>query len=152
MSESLALLHEQGQSTWLDFISRGFLDSGALQRLIDDAWISGLTSNPTIFGKAIAGSSDYDDELRALADTGVSDPYDAFVRLAGADLRRAADALRPIYEAGGGEDGYVSFELPPGVEHDSQRSIAEARRLVEAVGRPNVMIKVPGTPERARDR
>ena len=146
MSESLALLHEQGQSTWLDFISRGFLDSGALQRLIDDAWISGLTSNPTIFGKAIAGSSDYDDELRALADAGVSDPYDAFVRLAGADLRRAADALRPIYEAGGGEDGYVSFELPPGVEHDSQRSIAEARRLVEAVGRPNVMIKVPGTP------
>ena len=146
MSESLALLHEQGQSTWLDFISRGFLDSGALQRLIDDAWVSGLTSNPTIFGKAIAGSSDYDDELRALADAGVSDPYDAFVRLAGADLRRAADALRPIYEAGGGEDGYVSFELPPGVEHDSQRSIAEARRLVEAVGRPNVMIKVPGTP------
>ena len=146
MSESLALLHEQGQSTWLDFISRGFLDSGELQRLIDDAWVSGLTSNPTIFGKAIAGSSDYDDELRALADAGVSDPYDAFVRLAGADLRRAADALRPIYEAGGGEDGYVSFELPPGVEHDSQRSIAEARRLVEAVGRPNVMIKVPGTP------
>ena len=146
MSESLALLHEQGQSTWLDFISRGFLDSGELQRLIDDAWISGLTSNPTIFGKAIAGSSDYDDELRALADAGVSDPYDAFVRLASADLRRAADALRPIYEAGGGEDGYVSFELPPGVEHDSQRSIAEARRLVEAVGRPNVMIKVPGTP------
>ena len=146
MSESLALLHEQGQSTWLDFISRGFLDSGELQRLIDDAWVSGLTSNPTIFGKAIAGSSDYDDELRALADAGVSDPYDAFVRLAGADLRRAADALRPIYEAGGGADGYVSFELPPGVEHDSQRSIAEARRLVEAVGRPNVMIKVPGTP------
>ncbi len=146
MSESLALLHEQGQSTWLDFISRGFLDSGELQRLIDDEWVSGLTSNPTIFGKAIAGSSDYDDELRALADAGVSDPYDAFVRLAGADLRRAADALRPIYEAGGGADGYVSFELPPGVEHDSQRSIAEARRLVEAVGRPNVMIKVPGTP------
>ena len=146
MSESLALLHEQGQSTWLDFISRGFLDSGELQRLIDDAWISGLTSNPTIFGKAIAGSSDYDDELRALAGAGISDPYDAFVRLAGADLRRAADALRPIYEAGGGADGYVSFELPPGVEHDSQRSISEARRLVEAVGRPNVMIKVPGTP------
>lgn len=146
MSESLALLHEQGQSTWLDFISRGFLDSGELQRLIDDEWVSGLTSNPTIFGKAIAGSSDYDDELRALAEAGVRDPYDAFVRLAGADLRRAADALRPIYEAGGGADGYVSFELPPGVEHDSQRSIAEARRLVEAVGRPNVMIKVPGTP------
>ena len=146
MSESLALLHEQGQSTWLDFISRGFLDSGELQRLIDEEWVSGLTSNPTIFGKAIAGSADYDDELRALADAGVSDPYDAFVRLAGADLRRAADALRPIYEAGGGADGYVSFELPPGVEHDTQRSIAEARRLVEAVGRPNVMIKVPGTP------
>ena len=146
MSESLALLHEQGQSTWLDFISRGFLDSGELQRLIDDEWVSGLTSNPTIFGKAIAGSSDYDDELRALADAGVSDPYEAFVRLAGDDLRRAADALRPIYEAGGGADGYVSFELPPGVEHDTQRSIAEARRLVEAVGRPNVMIKVPGTP------
>ena len=145
MSESLATLHDQGQSTWLDFISRGHIDSGQLQALIDDRWISGLTSNPTIFGKAIAGSTEYDDELRSIAAAGVTDPYEAFVQLASADLRRAADAFLPIYEAGGAEDGYVSFELPPGVEHDSARSIAEAKRLFEAVGRPNVMIKVPGT-------
>ena len=135
-----------GQSTWLDFISRGFLDSGALQRLIDEVWISGLTSNPTIFGKAIAGSSDYDDELRALADAGVSDPYDAFVRLAGADLRRAADALRPIYEAGGGR----TATSPSSCRRASSttRSARSRRRAAsfEAVGRPNVMIKVPGTP------
>ena len=145
MSESLARLHAHGQSTWLDFIRRAFIDSGQLQRLIDDGWISGLTSNPTIFAKAISGSTDYDEELRAIAASGRSDPYEAFVQLASADLRRAADALRPIYDSSGAADGYVSFELPPGVEHDSARSIAEAKRLVEAVGRPNVLIKVPGT-------
>ena len=145
MSDALARLHRQGQSVWLDFISRGFLDSGGLQRLVSDGWISGLTSNPTIFGKAIAGSADYDDGLRALASDGVRDPYEAFVRLAGDDLRRAADAFRPRYEASGCRDGYVSFELPPGVEHDPERSVAEAKRLVAAVGRPNVMVKVPGT-------
>ncbi len=145
MSEALVRLHAHGQSTWLDFIRRAFIDSGQLQRLIDDGWISGLTSNPTIFAKAISGSTDYDEELRAIAASGGDDPYEAFVQLASADLGRAADALRPIYDSSGGADGYVSFELPPGVEHDSAGSIAEAKRLVEAVGRPNVMIKVPGT-------
>ena len=145
MSAALDRLHAHGQSTWLDFIRRAHIDSGELQRLIDDGWISGLTSNPTIFGKAIAGSTDYDDELREIAHSGDSDPYEAFVRLASADLRRAADALRPIYDATGAADGYVSFELPPGVEHDSARSIAEGKRLFRAVDRPNVLIKVPGT-------
>jgi transaldolase/glucose-6-phosphate isomerase len=145
VSTPLERLHDHGQSTWLDFIRRAHIDSGQLQRLIDDGWISGLTSNPTIFGRAIEGSTDYDDELREIARSGHTDPYEAFVRLASADLRRAADALRPIYDATGAADGYVSFELPPGVEHDAARSIAEARRLRDAVGRPNVMIKVPGT-------
>ena len=145
MSAALDRLHAHGQSTWLDFIRRAYIDSGQLQRLIDDGWISGLTSNPTIFGKAISGSTDYDDELREIARSGDADPYEAFVRLASADLRRAADALRPTYDATAAADGYVSFELPPGVELDAARSIAEARRLRDAVGRPNVMIKVPGT-------
>lgn len=145
MSESLLHLHEKGQSTWLDFISRDYLNSGQLQTLIDKDWISGLTSNPTIFGKAIAGSTEYDHELQSIAEAGVVNPYEAFVQLASTDLRRAATAFLPIYESGHAVDGYVSFELPPGIEHDSDRSVAEAKRLFTAVGRPNVMIKVPGT-------
>ena len=145
MSAALDRLHAHGQSTWFDFIRRAYIDSGQLQRLIDDGWISGLTSNPTIFGKAISGSTDYDGELRDIARSGEADPYEAFVRLASADLRRAADALRPIYDASGAADGYVSFEIPPGAEQDAALAIAEAKRLRAAVGRPNVMIKVPGT-------
>ena len=134
-----------GQSVWLDYIRRNMLDSGELDRYVAERWITGLTSNPTIFARAIEGSSDYDDELREIARGGETDPYRAFVRLAVSDIQRAADALRGVYDATDGGDGFVSLEAPPGIEHDAERTVAEARRLFALVDRPNLMVKVPGT-------
>ncbi len=145
MPKSIDRLRERGQSVWLDFIHRGMLDSGELERYVREGWITGLTSNPTIFNKAIAGSAQYDDALRAAARDGTESAYDAFVGIAGDDLRRAADIFRSVYDATEGADGYVSFEAPPGIEDDAEATVREAHRLREAVGRPNVMIKVPGT-------
>ena len=145
MPESIEGLRERGQSVWLDFIHRGMLDSGQLERYVREGWITGLTSNPTIFNRAISGSARYDDALREAAGEGAQDAYEAFVRIASDDLRRAADLFRSVYEESGGADGYVSFEAPPGIEHDARATVREAQRLREAVGRPNVMIKVPGT-------
>lgn len=136
-----------GQSPWLDYIRRDLLASGEFAKMVEDGWVTGVTSNPTIFEKAIAGSNAYDDALSALAARGPINGYDAFVEIATGDIRAAADALRPIYEATGGVDGYVSFELPPGIEHDTAASVKEAKRLFALLDRPNVMIKVPGTPE-----
>jgi len=136
-----------GQSPWLDYIRRGLLTSGEFGRMVADGWITGVTSNPTIFEKAIAGSTDYDDALAARANGPRIEAYDAFVSIAIEDIRLAADALRPIYDATQAVDGYVSFELPPGIEHDAAASVAEAKRLFALLDRPNVMIKVPGTPE-----
>lgn len=145
MPEAIDRLRERGQSVWLDFIHRGMLDSGQLERYVSEGWITGLTSNPTIFNKAIAGSVHYDDALRETAEEDAGSAYEAFVRIAGDDLRRAADIFRTIYDETGGADGYVSFEAPPGIEHDTEATVREAHRLRKAVGRPNVMIKVPGT-------
>lgn len=142
---SLQRLRTAPQSIWLDFISRPLLDSGELARMIEAGTIQGLTSNPSIFSKAIAGSHDYDEALAALAAEGVREPYEAFVRLAADDIGRAADAFAPYYLESGGRDGFVSLELPPGVEDDADRSVTEAHRLATLVGRPNLMIKVPGT-------
>ncbi len=141
-------LHELaalGQSVWFDFIRRSLLTSGEMERLVAMG-VRGVTSNPAIFEKAIAGSEDYDEALRALAMEGrsVEAIYEA---LAIEDIRRAADVLRPVYEASGGVDGYVSLEVAPALAHDTARTVAEARRLFRAVGRPNVMIKVPATEE-----
>ena len=145
MPETIERLRERGQSIWLDFIHRGMLDSGQLERYVREGWITGLTSNPTIFNRAISGSARYDDALREAAEEGAQNAYEAFVRIASDDLRRAADLFRGVYEQTGGADGYVSFEAPPGIEHDAEATVREAHRLREAVGRPNVMIKVPGT-------
>jgi len=145
MPERIGRLIEAGQSPWLDFIDRHILQSGKLQEMVTGGWITGLTSNPSIFAKAITGSNDYDSDLAALAARGVADPYEAFVSLAVDDIRAAADILRPIWERTGGLDGFVSLELPPGVEDDADRAVAEAERLFSLVDRPNVMIKVPGT-------
>ncbi len=133
-----------GQSVWLDYIRRSFITSGELQALIDQG-LRGITSNPTIFEKAIAGSDDYDDDLGYLVDQGksVEAIYEA---LALDDIGRAADLLRPVYDRTDGADGYVSLEVSPTLAHDTQGTIAEARRLFTALGRPNVMIKVPSTP------
>ena len=142
---SLQRLRAAGQSIWLDFIGRPLLDSGDLARMIEGGVVQGLTSNPSIFSKAIAGSNDYDEALEALAAEGITDAYEAFVRLAAEDIRRAADHFADIYASTGGRDGFVSLELPPGMENDAEASVVEATRLVALVDRPNLMIKVPGT-------
>jgi transaldolase len=141
-------LHELGtlgQSVWYDNIRRGMLVSGEMQALID-AGVVGVTSNPSIFEKAIAGSSDYDEALQTQFRE-VEDPVKIFEKLALEDIRRTADLLRPIYTQTDGRDGYVSLEVDPHLAHDTPRTVAAARRLFAALDRPNVMIKVPATAE-----
>ena len=138
-------LREMGQSVWYDDISRAMIKSGALQELID-AGVTGLTSNPTIFHKAITESSDYDDELMSLAEAGKG-TREIFETMAIADIRDAADLLRPVFDGTGGADGFASFEVSPRLAHDTGGTIHEARRLFSDIDRPNIMIKVPATPE-----
>jgi len=142
---AMQALLELGQSVWLDYLRRGMLRSGELQSLIDDG-LRGMTSNPTIFEHAIGGSSDYDDELKAVAASRKSDP-EIFEQLAVEDVRQAADLFRPVYDSTAGGDGFVSLEVSPTLARDTDQTIAEARRLWAAVNRPNLMIKVPGTKE-----
>ncbi len=133
-----------GQSIWYDYIRKAFLDSGELQALVDSG-LRGVTSNPSIFEKAIAGSADYDDDLKALVaeNKSVDEIYEA---LALADIGRAADIMLPVYQSTDKLDGYVSLEVSPTLAHDTIGTIADAKRLFAALGRPNVMIKVPATP------
>ncbi len=135
-----------GQSIWLDYIRRGILDNGELERMIREDAVRGVTSNPAIFEQAIGQSDDYDDVLAQLAAEGV-DAVTAFERLAIEDIQRAADLFRGVYEEADGEDGFVSLEVSPELAHDTEGSLEEARRLWKAVDRPNVMIKIPGTNE-----
>ena len=138
-------LSDLGQAVWIDYISRSLITTGRLTELVDEG-IRGLTSNPTIFEKAIAGSSDYDREMARLAGEGksVEEIYEA---LALKDIGDAADILRPLYDRTNGEDGYVSLEVSPTLAHDTAGTITDARRLYKILGRPNVMIKVPATLE-----
>ena len=145
MASSIEALRAQGQSVWFDYIRRGLITSGELERMVRDGLITGVTSNPTIFEKAISGSTDYDDALREIAREGECSPYEGFLKLAGDDIRLAADVLRPVYDRTDTADGYVSLEAPPGIEHDAEKTVAEAKRMFALVDRPNVMIKVPGT-------
>jgi transaldolase len=140
---ALSELKQFDQSVWFDFIRRSLITSGELARLAAQG-VQGVTSNPAIFEKAIAGSSDYDEEMKALITAGksVSDIYEA---LAFKDIQLAADVMRSVYAATGGRDGYVSLEVSPFLANDTPRTVAEARRLYQAVGRPNVMIKIPAT-------
>lgn len=138
-------LGTQGQSIWCDNISRGMIDSGELQRLID-VGVVGVTSNPTIFMKAITGSTDYDDRLRArLNDT--DDVMKLYEGLVMPDIADGADILRPVYDRTGGLDGFISLEVSPRLAFDTSGTIDEARRLFAELGRPNVFIKVPATTE-----
>jgi transaldolase len=138
----------QGQSVWLDYIRRDLIRTGELKRLVEEDGIRGVTSNPTIFEKAIAGSTDYDDALRALhAKDPKADARNLYEGLAIEDIQMTADVLRPVYDETGGADGYVSFEVSPHLAHETQGTISEAKRLRQAVDRPNVMIKVPATRE-----
>ena len=134
-----------GQSIWYDNIRRGLIKSGELQRLIE-LGMTGLTSNPTIFEKAIAGSTDYDEALLEIP-ASVDNAGEIFEQLAIEDIGAAADLLRPIYDRTGGADGYASLEVNPRLAHDTDSTTEEARRLFDALGRPNVMVKVPATPE-----
>lgn len=141
MNEAAAI----GQAIWLDFIRRSFLDSGELGDLVDKG-LRGVTSNPSIFQKAIAASTDYDAAVERLVGEGksVNDIYEA---LAIQDIRRACDIMQPVYGRTDGLDGYVSLEVNPKLAYDTEGTVMEARRLSSLVDRPNVMIKVPATPE-----
>jgi transaldolase len=143
----LRALQGAGQSIWLDFLRRGLITGGGLARLIDEDGVTGVTSNPTIFARAIVGSSDYDDAIARIARQGDASPLDVFYDLALSDIRMAADLFAPVYDRTAGADGFVSFELEARLAHDARGSIAAARELVARIGRPNVMIKIPGTTE-----
>jgi transaldolase/glucose-6-phosphate isomerase len=136
-----------GQSVWLDYIRRDLLTGGELKRLIDEDGLRGMTSNPTIFEKAIAGGTLYDDLLNSLRSRTDLDAKGRYEILAIRDIQDAADFLRPVYDSSKRRDGYVSLEVSPYLARDTKGTIDEARRLWKAVGRENVMIKIPGTTE-----
>ncbi len=142
---TLHQLLAQGQSPWIDNITRAMLTGGTLQELIDKG-IVGLTSNPTIFQKAIGGSADYDDELRQLVRDGksVNEIYDGLVL---DDIRSAATILRQVYDSSNGHDGFVSIEVAPNLAYDTEGTLTEARRLFSYLDIPNIMVKIPGTAE-----
>ena len=142
---NLQRLHDAGTSIWLDTLSRELLESGQFTELIQEYAVTGATSNPTIFAKAITGSDRYDRQLRALADGGERDPQELFFTIALDDVREAAHELRPAFDASGGRDGFVSFECTPDLADDTQATIAQASALWQRLDEPNVMIKVPGT-------
>ncbi len=141
---SLHDLIKYGQSYWLDNLTRDMLRSGELRRRVETEALRGVTSNPAIFHKAITGSPEYDAQIKELAAGGhtVASIYESLVV---SDVRDACDALRPVYEQSKGVDGYVSLEVSPHLAHDTEGTLREARHLALAVGRPNLMIKVPGT-------
>jgi len=141
-------LHDHGQSLWLDFIRRRMIVEGRLERYMEEDGLRGITSNPSIFEKAIGGSDDYDPQLEGLlADDPRAGAKELFEALAIVDIRDACDALRPVYQESGGDDGYVSLEVSPYLAYDTEGTVAEVRRLWAEVERPNLMVKVPATPE-----
>jgi transaldolase len=146
MSNRLKDIEALGQAIWIDNLHRGLLDEGTLKRLVADDGITGVTSNPTIFQKGMGHSERYDDDFReAIGQT--DDPEEIFFRLAYADIQGACDILAPVFERTNGADGFVSFELPPSAAFDVDVSVAGAIRHHDAIDRPNLLIKVPGTAE-----
>ena len=141
----LKALNDYGQVAWLDFLARRFIADGSLKRLVDGDGLTGVTSNPSIFEKAILGSSDYDSALKDAEEQGDLDVGSLFQRLAVEDIQNAADVLRPVHEATRYRDGYVSIEVSPYLAMRTEETIAEARQLWQAVGRKNLMVKVPAT-------
>jgi transaldolase/glucose-6-phosphate isomerase len=138
-------LKELGQSVWLDTLSRKLINSGELKRLIDEDGLSGITSNPTIFQKAISGSTDYDASLRRMINKGIKDEKELFLGLANEDVSNAADRLWPTYQSTHGLDGFVSIEVSPDLAYDTDATISEARRLFSTIGKKNILVKVPAT-------
>ena len=141
-------LNDEGQSIWLDYIRRNLLESGELEKLVREEGITGVTSNPSIFQKAITGSEEYDDDIRAqLKENPHASPQDLYESIAVKDIQMAADVLRPVYDETDGKDGFVSLEVNPHLARDTAGTIEEAKRLWSRVDRPNLMIKVPATDE-----
>jgi len=145
VNERLAALTAAGTSVWLDQIRRSMIEGGEIQRLIDEYSLRGVTSNPAIFEKAILGSSDYDDQIVELAESG-KNAREIYDEIAVTDVQLGCDVLRPVYDRTGGVDGYVSLEVGPEAAHDTDTTLAQARDYWARVDRPNVMIKIPGTP------
>ncbi len=141
-SERLRRLHEAGQAVWLDYIDRAILRNGELTRRIRDDFLTGMTSNPTIFEKALASGDLYDVQISATHDQSA---WETFELLETDDVRAACDAFAGVYRDTQGQDGFVSIEVSPGVAHDASATVREARRLWQTVRRPNLMVKVPGT-------
>ncbi|MBW4620067.1 MAG: transaldolase [Cyanosarcina radialis HA8281-LM2] len=139
-------IEQIGQSIWMDNLTRDLIESGELKRLIEERGVLGITSNPAIFEKAIAGNKIYDADIEAGIKAGksVDEIYESLVF---DDIRHACDIFRPVYESSGGLDGYISIEVPPTIANDTEKTIAEAQRYYQAIGKPNVMIKIPGTKE-----
>jgi transaldolase len=146
MPESnLHKLSALGQSVWIDYLSRQMLQSGKLARMMEEDAVVGVTSNPTIFQKAIAEGDAYDDQLREILESGEEDPKEIFLRLSSHDISDACDLLRNVWEEGQGLDGYVSWEVDPTLAYDRDRTVAEALRLHEWIDRPNLYVKIPAT-------
>lgn len=143
-TNQLLEIKKYGQSIWMDNLSRDIIQSGELKDLVENKGICGITSNPAIFEKAIAGNAIYDADIEAGIKAGLP-TYKIYESLAFADIRNACDILRPVYDASGGLDGYVSIEVPPTIAHDTEATIKEARRYYKEVQRENLMIKIPGT-------
>jgi transaldolase len=141
----LQQLHDHGQSVWIDYLSRPFVEDGELAELIREG-VRGVTSNPTIFQGAIAEGDAYDDQLREVLQS-EDEPKEIFLALAARDIQAACDVLRPVHDEGGGQDGWVSLEVDPNLAHDTDGTIEEAARLHALVDRPNLLVKIPATPE-----
>src|SRR5262249_24542474 len=146
MMKATRILHDLGQSLWLDNITRSLLTSGTLRRYVDELSVTGLTSNPTIFDHAIKNSHDYDDAILRKVKEGMSGRALLF-ELALEDLTQAADLFRPICDRSGGVDGWVSLEVSPQLAHDTTDTVAAAKDLHARAARPNLFIKIPGTKE-----
>jgi transaldolase len=142
----LLALKQAGQSVWLDYIHRKLLQSGELRRLVEDDGLAGVTSNPTIFEKAISESPEYDESFHRLRSRGAT-VAQAYETLVAEDITAACDVLRPMFDETGGVDGFVSVEVSPLLAHDTEGTVREVRQWFERIGRPNLMVKIPGTPE-----
>jgi transaldolase len=142
---NLHKLSALGQSVWIDYLSRDLLQTGELARMMKDDAVVGVTSNPTIFQKAISAGSRYDEQLKEILEAGETDPKEIFLQLSSHDIADACDLLRQVWDEGGGLDGYVSWEVDPTLAYDQGGTVAEARRLHEWIERPNLYVKIPAT-------
>jgi transaldolase/glucose-6-phosphate isomerase len=140
-------LKNLGVSVWFDYLSRDHINSGKLKSLVDEDGLSGVTSNPTIFMKAITGSTEYDEPLRDMIKKGQNDPKELFLGLALRDIADAADILWPVYQQSSGRNGFISIEVSPDLAYDTDATVKEARRLFSTIGKKNILVKVPATKE-----